>query len=183
MSLTRDQTSGAAGPDRAPDVGLTSRIQVRPDGTVRIDAPGTAAAVPWMALTTDCPVLCATGEVAAGLLQPGDLLLARGGRPVPLAGIVRTVLDWRMLGLDPRLRPVRVAAGSLGPGLPARDLLLSPDLRIQTSPTGGRFRPARDLPGAERADATHVCYLRLQTRRPARVQVAGVWCATAVAGQ
>ncbi|MEJ0020194.1 MAG: Hint domain-containing protein [Acetobacteraceae bacterium] len=66
------------------------------------------------------------GDRPIETLRPGDLIRTLDGslRPVRWTGH-RAV---RCAGkATARLRPYRVAAGALGPGLPARDLLLSPD--------------------------------------------------------
>jgi ELWxxDGT repeat protein len=71
------------------------------------------------------------GEAAIETLQPGDAVLTWAGD----GGCRREVISWvgrRHVDLaghsDPELvAPIRLRAGALGPGLPARDLLLSPD--------------------------------------------------------
>ena len=63
-------------------------------------------------------------------LTPGDLIttLDRGARPVRWVGR-RTVSVAEQLAA-PRLRPVRIRADALGPGLPTRDLVVSPQHRV-----------------------------------------------------
>ncbi len=66
------------------------------------------------------------GGRAVETLQPGDLVLLSDGRALPVRWLgVQTV---ERAFADPlRSFPVRIAAGALGEGLPARDLFLSPD--------------------------------------------------------
>jgi hypothetical protein len=79
--------------------------------------PGTAIATP-------------DGERPVEDIAPGDLVLTedRGARKVRWAG--RRDLTAADLMRRPELRPVRIAAGALGAGLPRRDLLLSPQHRV-----------------------------------------------------
>jgi hypothetical protein len=70
------------------------------------------------------------GQVAVERLGPGDrVLLADGGTACVRLCLTRT-LDGAALARDPRLRPVRITAGALGPGLPARDLFVSRQHRM-----------------------------------------------------
>lgn len=63
-------------------------------------------------------------------LQAGDLVLTadEGPQAVIWAGHVDVDAHW--LDLQPNLRPIRIAAGALSPGYPARDLVLSPQHRV-----------------------------------------------------
>ena len=75
--------------------------------------PGTLVATP-------------TGEVAVESLHAGDLVLTACGRIAPVRWLGRQTVSTRFA--DPlRVLPIRVTAGALGEGPPARDLLLSPD--------------------------------------------------------
>ena len=65
------------------------------------------------------------GEVAVETLRPGDLVLTADGRSVPVRWIGRRTLATPFVP-EPR-RPVCIAAGALGAGLPTRDLRLTPD--------------------------------------------------------
>ncbi len=66
------------------------------------------------------------GETPVEALAIGDLVLTADGRAAPVKWVgVQTVVT---LFADPlRSLPVRITAGALGEGLPARDLLVSPD--------------------------------------------------------
>ena len=70
------------------------------------------------------------GPVAVEAIRPGDRVLTRdrGFRPLRWAG--RQAVSAARLAAAERLRPVRIAAGALGPGVPARDLLVSPQHRM-----------------------------------------------------
>ncbi|MGE4481021.1 Hint domain-containing protein [Acidocella sp.] len=67
-----------------------------------------------------------SGHVTVETIQPGDLVLTEDGRALPVRWVGRSRIATRFAD---RLRglPVRIKAGALAEGLPARDLVLSPD--------------------------------------------------------
>jgi hypothetical protein len=82
------------------------------------------------------------GEVAVESLRVGDEVLTVRRRGVPRR-IVRWLGHRRVdLRACPQAAPVRVRAGAFGPGLPARDLRLSPDHALLVA---GRLIPVRHL--------------------------------------
>lgn len=74
-----------------------------------------------------------TGPRPVETLRPGDLVrtLDRGARPLRL--VLETALAPARLAADPGARPLRIPAGALGAGLPARDLVVSPQHRMLMS--------------------------------------------------
>ena len=108
-------------------VGLTGPFTTATDGNggTLINLGGTLDNVECFAAGTR--LLTPHGECPVETLKPRDGV-------VTLAGVVRPI-EWvghRHIGCrrhpDPRLvSPVRVRAGAFGPGLPQRDVLLSPD--------------------------------------------------------
>jgi hypothetical protein len=66
------------------------------------------------------------GETPVEALAIGDLVLTADGRAAPVRWVgIQTVVT---IFADPlRSFPIRITAGALGEGLPARDLLVSPD--------------------------------------------------------
>lgn len=70
------------------------------------------------------------GETPVEALRPGDLVLTAAGQPMPLRWIGSRRISAAEAGSNPDLRPVILPAHSFGPGLPARDLGLSPAHRI-----------------------------------------------------
>lgn len=70
------------------------------------------------------------GPVAVEDLAPGDMVQTRdsGLRPVRWIGSRR--MNAAQLALAPELRPIRIAAGAIGPDIPDRDLLVSPQHRV-----------------------------------------------------
>ncbi|MFC0339346.1 Hint domain-containing protein, partial [Paracoccus niistensis] len=70
------------------------------------------------------------GPVAIEDLRAGDLVLTRDRGAQPLRWTGSSRVDAATLAETPRLRPIRIRAGALGQGAPARDLLVSPQHRI-----------------------------------------------------
>lgn len=70
------------------------------------------------------------GYVAIQALAKGDLVLTADHGPQPVRWIGSRTLTRTQLDANPKLRPIRIAAGALGSGLPARDLLVSPQHRM-----------------------------------------------------
>lgn len=92
----------------------------------------------------DTQIMTDRGPVAVQALGKGDLVMTRDAGPQPLRWIGRQRLSSTTLNAAPNLRPVRIRAGALGDGMPAQDLLVSPQHRILV-----RSRLALDLFGAD----------------------------------
>lgn len=63
-------------------------------------------------------------------LDPGDLILTDAGTYKPILWIGSRRISGSSLAANPKLRPVRITSGSLGDGLPVRDLLVSRQHRM-----------------------------------------------------
>lgn len=92
----------------------------------RIDAvacftPGTVIATP-------------DGERCVQDLRIGDLVHTRDNGIQPIVWAGQRSLTRADLGQAPDLCPVRIKAGALGPGLPVRDMLVSPNHRMLVHP-------------------------------------------------
>lgn len=89
-------------------------------------------------------ILTDRGERAIEDLAVGDLVLTRdnGLQPIRWIGSVR--LDAGQLARQDRMRPIRIRAHALGQGVPARDLVVSPQHRVLV-----RSRVARKMFGAD----------------------------------
>jgi len=126
------------------------------------------------------------GPVPVEDLRPGDRVLTRdcGFRTVVWAG--RRDLGPGDLIAAPRLMPVRIAAGALGPGVPARDLVVSPQHRMLL--TGARaellFGETEVLaaalhlvgcPGITRENVTSVSYLHVMFDCHEIIRAEGAW--------
>lgn len=120
-------------------------------------------------------------------LRAGDLVLTRDHGAQALVWTGRAELSGGALADAPNLRPIRIAAGALGPGCPARDLVVSPQhrmllaSRIALRLTGEAevLVPACQLagwPGIEVLPAENgVTYLHLMLARHEVIRAEGAW--------
>lgn len=70
------------------------------------------------------------GSVAVEYLRAGDCVRTLDNGFQPIRWIATKTLDSIGLTLRPKLRPIRIRAGALGPGVPISDLILSPQHRV-----------------------------------------------------
>lgn len=84
-------------------------------------------------LTAGTLVSTRSGEVAVEELHIGDTVCAYDGRNLVIRWIASKTITHAELSANPKLRPVRISAGSLGHGLPKRDLLVSRQHRMLVS--------------------------------------------------
>ena len=117
----------------AADLGVTLDV---PD----YSAMGVLGAMPCFASGT--AIATPGGPRAVETLAPGDAVLTGDGTARTVVWVGRREVDCGRHP-DPRqVRPVRVAAGAFAPGVPSRDLLLSPDHAIHAE---GVLIPVRYL--------------------------------------
>lgn len=108
---------------------LANGVTATTDDELRAFANDTTSRTLW-----DAPVcfLSGTGIAVPGgvraveSLCPGDPVLTADGRVVSVRFNFRQIVS-NLLGPADRVRPVRVRAGALGGGLPARDLVVTAD--------------------------------------------------------
>lgn len=127
------------------------------------------------------------GPVPVEALQPGDRVLTMDNGYQTLRWIGQREVSPAELQRAPRLRPILVTRDAFGPGLPERDLRVSPQHRLLLA--GARaelvsgepevLAPAihlLGLPGVVReAAATGVCYVHLLFDRHEIVRSNGLW--------
>lgn len=114
-------------------------------------------------------VATADGPCAVVDLRPGHRVQTRDDGLQAVHWVGRRTFGWRALGLNPLLRPVRIAAGALGQGVPARAMIVSPNHRLLArDPVRGHAGEglvmARDLvglPGVTVLSPTAVDYVQI----------------------
>ena len=73
------------------------------------------------------------GEVPVEQLNAGDRIITRDNGIQELRWTGARKFDWAHMVANPHLRPIMVRRGSLGHGLPERDMMLSPNHRVLVS--------------------------------------------------
>lgn len=139
-------------------------------------------------------ILTSTGPVAVERLRAGDLVVTRDQGVQPVLWTGKRSIAPADLDLSPNQRPIRIAKDALGPGQPARDLVVSPQHRILLrSPIVQRMFgeaeilvPARllaGLPGISvQRDGQGVIYWHLLCRAHQVVAAEGAWTESLLPG-
>ena len=91
---------------------------------------GVAFAPSAACFCTGVKILTSRGEVAVEALRVGDEVVTVAGALRPIRWIGRRALDLARHAAPERVQPYRVRQDAFGPGLPKRDLWLSPDHNI-----------------------------------------------------
>lgn len=79
---------------------------------------------------SDALIETANGQIPAGELQVGDLVMTRDSGLQPIRWVGSRKINAGRLATNPELRPIRISAGALGKGTPESDLVVSPQHRI-----------------------------------------------------
>jgi len=119
-------------------------------------------------------------------LQPGDYVLTRDSGFQEICWAGRRDLGLAELVVNPALRPVRIAKGALGGGLPQRDMLVSPQHRmlIEGAKAELLFGEREVLvaavhlvgrPGIEQVMPRRVSYIHVMCSQHEIVQAEGAW--------
>ncbi|KEO60119.1 hypothetical protein DT23_14605 [Thioclava indica] len=180
------------GPDCAQMLRLEFSDHDERNGMVRgYDAQGQAlfngeiatviAALPCF--TQDARIVTEAGEVAVSDLRAGQRVVTRDNGLQELRWIGARRFGWHMLGLNPLLRPVRLAASALGRDLPETEITVSPNHRLLSSmpalgANGEQLVMARDLIGLEgvtQCACPEVTYFQLLFDHHELVLANGIW--------
>ena len=76
------------------------------------------------------PIATPNGEVPVETLRPGDLVLTRDHGAQPLVWATSSRISPEAIDRAPDLRPIRIAPGALGAGLPRQMVEVSPQHRL-----------------------------------------------------
>lgn len=100
-------------------------------GTVNFENIEEITSVPCF--TPGTMIATPKGEIPVESLKAGDRIITRDNGIQELRWIGQRKFDWAHLTANPHLRPIMVRRGSLGNGLPERDMMLSPNHRVLVS--------------------------------------------------
>lgn len=124
----------------------------------------------------------AKGLVAIETLQPEDLVLTRDNGYQPVKWIYSRALSKHWFNANVKSCPIVIAAGSLGPNMPDRDLMVSPGHMMLLVEGSREFMvPASNLvtrDGVHTAKPHDTGYLHLLFEQHQVVKVGGVWSET-----
>ena len=111
-------------------------------------------------------IQAARGDVPVEALRPGDKVRTVSGRLAPVVWVGRRQIELRRHPQPWRMAPVRILASALAPGVPARDLWVSPDHALFV---GGALVPASRLANgatiARQDGLASVTYLHIELDR------------------
>ena len=148
---------------------------------------------PPICLTAGAVIDTAGGPRPVEALRPGDLVLTRDAGAQPLRAVLRRHVPPSAQAIDPALRPVRIAAGAFGGGLPRQPMLVSLQhafLAHDPRPGGKgevliRARHIAEELGKARLTAKPVAgltYVHLLFDRHQLIRADGTWTESAFAG-
>ncbi|WP_083480278.1 Hint domain-containing protein [Loktanella sp. 5RATIMAR09] len=176
--MTRDthnrlsSTIDANNPDSDAGTGCPTTL---PEATrvVPCFTPGTLIATP-------------RGEVAVETLKAGDRILTRDNGIQVINWVGQKRLDFMELKKAPQLRPIVIAAGALGDGMPERDMMVSPTHRMLITSHKAELYfgqseiliPAKymlDLAGVSVSDQPYVTYVHMMCDNHEIVLADGAW--------
>lgn len=126
------------------------------------------------------------GEVPVQNLKAGDKIITRDNGIQEIRWTGARHLDWAALCANPHLKPVLIGQGSLGNGLPERDMMVSPNHRmlVANDRTALYFEEHEvlvaakhliDGRGVQQVDAAGTTYLHMMFDRHEVVLANGAW--------
>ena len=134
--------------------------------------------------TAGCLIATPNGEIAVDDLQVGDKVFTRDNGIQTIRWIGTRKLS--SVELEPRFYPIRIREGALGNGMPARDLVVSPNHRMLITSTLSELLFAErevlvaakhltHLDGVERLSLDSVTYVHLMFDRHEVILGDGAW--------
>jgi hypothetical protein len=159
--------AGLSGLELSPDTGL-------PNGdTGTLITLGTDVR-PAPCFAQGTTLLTGNGEVAVDYLRAGDAVVTLDGKARPIRWIGRRLVYCRRHRNPGVVQPVRITAGAFAPGVPRRDVVLSPDHAVFL---GGGLVPVKYLVNGatiRQEDRSLVLYYHVELDRHDVVLAAGV---------
>ncbi|WP_425071224.1 Hint domain-containing protein [Sagittula sp. S175] len=83
-----------------------------------------------MCFVTGCLIATPGGPRTVEAIRPGDLVTTMSGRAEPVLWVGTSRISWAEQMGNPRKRPIRIGKDALGPGMPSRAVLISPQHRV-----------------------------------------------------
>ncbi|SLN40391.1 Hemolysin, chromosomal [Aquimixticola soesokkakensis] len=144
--------------------------------------------------TPGTAIVTPRGEVMVEDLQAGDKVFTRDNGQQEIAWVGEKSLSARDLAAQPDLQPVLIRAGSLGNGLPERDMMVSPQHRVliasekaqlffEESEVLSAAKHLIGLPGIERAHVSETRYIHFMCENHEVVLSNGCWTESFQPGQ
>ncbi|HQT88665.1 MAG TPA: Hint domain-containing protein [Acidiphilium sp.] len=121
---------------------LTLNPQFETGSTSIVDVSITTNAHVNACFTPGARITTIHGPVAVEALKLGDHIITASGAVRPIIWIGSRAMDFTRHPNPASVLPVRIAAGAIAPGLPERDLILSPDHALWFE---GALVPVKDL--------------------------------------
>jgi hypothetical protein len=125
------------------------------------------------------------GELPVEHLQAGDRVVTRDNGIQPIRWVGKTQMFLQDFQAEPHLLPVLIRQGSLGKGMPERDMMVSPNHRILVANerTSLRFSEREVLvaakhlsvPGVNTVQSSGTTYIHFLCDRHEVVLVNGIW--------
>ena len=120
------------------------------------------------------------GDVHAVALRKGDAVLLRSGEYKPIQWIDRIMLDEHILKLKQDSNPIQFARGSLGKGMPAHDMMVSPRQLFCADERAGLAKPREasmlvSRAGVRRYRETGLTYTMFHVGETADIYCEGVF--------
>ncbi|MEM9369976.1 MAG: Hint domain-containing protein [Pseudomonadota bacterium] len=124
---------GGAGSNDGDLALILSTTQINPGDTLTFVNSTDGPSIPYntiVCFTRGTRIETPDGEVPIERLSAGDCVTGTDGRVLTVKWIGSRRLNTTALATQPHLRPIRIAAGALGRGLPRRELCVSPQHRM-----------------------------------------------------
>lgn len=126
------------------------------------------------------------GEIAVEALRPGDKVFTRDNGIQEIVWAGSRALSGEELVETPKLQPILVRAGSLGPSVPEHDLLLSPNHRVlmtshraalhfEDNEVFAAAKHLTDTDGIDQVQSNAVTYIHLMFARHEVILSNGAW--------